>query len=148
MTLRADHVAGAFCIAFGVLVVAVSGELPFGSPSLPGSGFMPTILAALTMLFGAVLVVRGGESRPLADLSWRDAGHAGKVVVLTAAAVFAFVPLGFLLTNLLLIAALLVLVERRGVVGALLFSLGVVVATQMLFVHVLKTPLETGLLGF
>ena len=45
MTLRADHVAGAFFLAFGVLIIALSGDLPAGSLSMPGSGFLPKIVA-------------------------------------------------------------------------------------------------------
>ncbi len=30
MTLRADHVAGGFFVAFGIAVIALSGDLPFG----------------------------------------------------------------------------------------------------------------------
>ena len=41
MTLRADHVAGAIFVGFGLLVFALSGDLPTGTLSMPGSGFMP-----------------------------------------------------------------------------------------------------------
>ncbi len=46
MTLRADHVAGAFFVGFGLLVIALSGDLPTGNLSMPGSGFLPKIIAA------------------------------------------------------------------------------------------------------
>ena len=45
MTLRADHVAGVFFIGLGLLVIALSGDLPTGSLSMPGSGFLPKIVA-------------------------------------------------------------------------------------------------------
>ena len=50
MTLRADHVTGAFFLGLGLLVIALSGDLPTGSLSLPGSGFMPKIIAVLMIL--------------------------------------------------------------------------------------------------
>jgi hypothetical protein len=148
MTLRADHVAGGFFIAFGVLVIALSGDLPFGTLSFPGAGFLPDILAVLTILFGLVLVLRATESKPFATLTWSDAKHAALVVALTAAAIAAFNWLGFLTTDVLLIFALLVVIERRRILPAAAYSLGLVVFTYVLFVHVLKTPLETGPLGF
>jgi len=148
MTLRADHIAGAFFIAFGVLVIALSGDLPFGNLSMPGAGFMPDIVAVLTILFGAVLIARAAESKPFAALSWSDLKHATLVVVITGAAVAAFEPLGFLVTDVLLIFALLVIIERRGIVPAALYGIGVVVITYVLFVYALKTPLEPGILGF
>ena len=44
MTLRTDHVAGAIFVAFGLLVFAVSGDLPFGTLSFPGAGMMPKLV--------------------------------------------------------------------------------------------------------
>ena len=148
MTLRADHAAGAAFIAFGLLVIAISNSLPFGNLSSPGSGFMPMILSVLMMLFGATLMVRAGESRAFATLTWTDAKHAAMVVLITALAVAAFEWLGFVTTNVLMMFALLVAIERRGLLPAAVYSVAVVVTTFVLFVYVLKTPLETGPLGF
>ena len=36
MTLHADHVAGAFFVGIGLLVIALSGDLPIGTLSPPG----------------------------------------------------------------------------------------------------------------
>lgn len=148
MTLRADHVAGAFFVGFGLLVIALSGDLPTGNLSLPGSGFMPKIVAGLTIFFGLVLALRAKESKPFAQLTWTDAKHAALVVAITSAAIFSFERLGFLTTNVLMIFALLAIIERRRLVPATLYSLAVVVTTYVLFVYVLKTPLEPGPLGF
>ena len=148
MTLRADHVAGAVFIAFGLLVIAISSSLPFGNLSSPGSGFLPTILSVLMMLFGGTLMARAGESKPFATLTWGDAKHAAMVVLITALAIAGFEWLGFVTTNVLMMFALLVIIERRGILPAAVYSVAVVVTTFVLFVYVLKTPLETGPLGF
>jgi hypothetical protein len=148
MTLRTDHVAGAFFVGFGLLVFALSGDLPTGGLSMPGSGFMPKIVAGLTIFFGLVLALRAGESKVFATLSWSDAKHAALVVAITAAAIALFERLGFVTTNVLMIFALLAIIERRRLLPATIYSIGVVVTTYILFVHVLKTPLETGPLGF
>ena len=148
MTIRTDHVAGAFFTFVGLLVIALSGDLPFGNLSSPGAGFLPNILAVLTILFGLVLLLRASESKPFATLSWGDAKHAGMVVGLTAAAIAVFTWLGFLTTDILLIFALLVIIERRRFAPAAIYSIGLVGFTYLLFVYVLKTPLEAGPLGF
>ena len=148
MTLRADHAAGAAFIAFGLLVIAISSSLPFGNLSSPGSGFMPMILAILMILFGGTLMLRAGESKPFATLAWGDAKHAAMVVLITALAIAAFEPLGFVTSNVLMMFALLVAIERRGIGPAALYSVAVVGITYVLFVFLLKTPLETGPLGF
>jgi Tripartite tricarboxylate transporter TctB family len=148
MTLRTDHVSGAFFIGIGLLVIALSGDLPIGSLSSPGAGFMPNILAVLTIVFGITLVLRAKESKPFAEVSWNDAKHAGMVVALTAAATAVFEWLGFVTSNVLLIFALLVVIERRRLLPAAAYSIGLVVFTYVLFVYALKTPLEAGPFGF
>jgi len=148
MTLRTDHIAGAFFIGLGLLLIALSGDLPTGNLSMPGSGFLPKIVAVLTIFFGAVLAVRARESKVFSTLSWSDAKHAAMVVVIAAAAIAMLDWLGFITTNVLLIFALLVIVERRRLVLATVYSVGLVLITYVLFVYVLKTPLHTGPLGF
>jgi len=148
MSLRADHVAGVFFIGVGLLVIALSGDLPTGTLSMPGSGFLPKIVAVLTIFFGLVLALRAAESKPFAAVPWADAKHAAMVVAITAVAVALFEWLGFLTTNILLIFALLVVIERRRLLPATVYSIGVVVVTYVLFAYALKTPLQAGPLGF
>ncbi len=148
MTLRADHVAGAAFIAFGLLVIALSGDLPMGELSMPGSGFMPKILAGFTIAFGIVLIVRAAESEPFANLKWGDGKHAVAVTAITAVAVYFFETLGFFTTMVAMMFVLLVAIERRPLLNAALYSLGVVGLTYVTFVYLLKTPLVTGPFGF
>ena len=148
MTLRADHVAGAAFIAFGVLVIALSGDLPMGELSMPGSGFMPKILAGFTIAFGIVLIARAGESKPFAEIEWTDAVHAVVVTVITGIAVYFFEMLGFVTTMVAMMFVLLVAIERRPLHYAALYSIGVVALTYVTFVYLLKTPLVTGPFGF
>ena len=148
MTLRSDHVAGGFFVAFGILVIALSGDLPMGDLSLPGAGFLPNILACLTILFGFTLAARASESRVFAALEWSDVRHAGLVVAITALATAVYDRLGFLTTMVLLMCALLIVIERRNIVRATAYSLGVVLITYATFEYVLKTPLNTGPFGF
>jgi tripartite tricarboxylate transporter TctB family protein len=148
MTLRSDHVAGVFFILFGVLVFALSGDLPFGTLSAPGAGMMPKLMAALMIAFAAIIVAGGGPSPQLAEIDWSDRGHAILVVLITAAGTFAYQRLGFLVTMTLLVFALLVVVERRNVMIAAAYSIGLTLFAYWLFGKALKAPLERGLLWF
>ena len=148
MTLRTDHVAGGVLAAFGLLVLALSGDLPVGSLSFPGAGMMPKLLASLLIAFGLTLTLRAGDSAPLAEISWQDLPHALRVTAVTALAVALYQTAGFLLTMALLLFVLIFGVERRGLVPAAAFSLGVVALTYLLFAVALKTPLEQGVFGF
>lgn len=148
MIIRTDHVAGGVFVALGFAVLALSGDLPVGTLSFPGAGMMPKLVAGLMIVFGLLLVVRAGESAPLSTLSWADLPHAARIVAITAVAIALYQPLGFVITMVLLLFALTFGAERRHVLAAATFSVGVVTLTYLLFAVVLKTPLEPGILGF
>src|ERR1043166_1022755 len=114
MQLRADHVAGLAFAAFGVLVIALSGDLPTGRLSMPGSGFLPKIVATLMIVFGIALIVRASEGPLFSDISWSDGKHAGMVTAITAGAIALYTVLGFIITMALMMAALLIGIERRN----------------------------------
>jgi hypothetical protein len=147
VTLRADHVTGGAAIATAVAVLAVSGDLPFGTLTFPGAGMMPKLICALMILFGIMLIARAGASLPFASISWSDLPHAARVFAITAVAVALYTTLGFILTMSLMLFALIAL-EGRNLLAAAAFSLGVTLSTYALFTVALKTPLEQGLLGF
>jgi hypothetical protein len=145
---RTDHVAGSVFVALGIVVLALSGDLPVGTLSFPGAGMMPKLVAGLMIVFGLLLVGRAGESAPLASLAWGDLSHAARVVAITAVAIALYQPLGFIITMALLLFTLTFGAERRPMLAAAAFSAGVVALTYLLFAVVLKTPLEPGVLGF
>jgi|SRR5450759_795474 hypothetical protein len=141
MNLRADHVAGAAFVVFGAVVIALSGDLPTGQLSMPGSGFLPKIVATLTIVFGAALILRGRESGPFSEIPWSDGKHAALVTIITAAAIYLYTWLGFIITMALLMMALLLVVERRNPLRAGVYSAAIVLFTYVCFAWLLKTPL-------
>ena len=147
MKVRSDHVAGGAFIVFGIIVYALSGDLPTGRLASPGAGMLPKLAAALIIFFGLVLVLRAGESELFSTIAWGDLRHTVPVVVLTAAAVAVYAWLGFIVTMTLLAFALLVGVERRNPFVAAVFSVFLVFGTYYLFRLVLKSPLEPGILA-
>jgi len=139
--LRRDHLAGGVFIAAGLLVFAMSGDLPFGTLASPGAGMMPKLVLGLMMAFGAILVARAGESPPLAEIEWNDFRHAATVVVVTAAATALYTRIGFVLSVSLLLFVLLYFIERRSLLSTLAVSIGVTVGCYLLFGTLLKSPL-------
>jgi putative tricarboxylic transport membrane protein len=148
MILRRDHIAGGAFVVGSVAVLAMSGDLPVGSMAMPGAGMMPKLALGLMIAFGLILMARAGESPPLATLPWTDLPHAVRVVALTAVAVALYTVLGFIITMSLLLFILLFAIERRPIVPAAAFSLGVTVFAYLLFSTLLKSPLPRGLIGF
>ena len=148
MILRRDHIAGCLFVLAALGVLVLSGDLPVGSMAMPGAGMMPKLVLGLMIAFGLVLMLRAGESPPMATVPWADLHHAIQVVVLAAVAVALYTVFGFIITMSLLLFSLLVVVERRSLVPAAAFSIGVTVFAYFLFATVLKSPLPRGLLRF
>jgi hypothetical protein len=144
MTLRRDHVGGGAFIAVGALVLAVSGDLPFGTLASPGAGMLPKLVVGAMMAFGLILLLQAGDSPPLTDLVWGDFPHAARVVAVTAAATAAYTWLGFLVTMSLLLFTLTFAIERKPILSAAIFSAGVAGLAYVLFGTLLKSPLPRG----
>ena len=147
-SLRSDHIAGATFVVFAVVVFALSGDLPFGTLSSPGAGMMPKLLLVLMIVFGVALVIGGAASQPFADIEWSDGAHALMVVAIAGIAITFYQTLGFILTMTLLVFTLLIVVERKPVLNAAAYSIGLTMIAWWVFGKALKSPLETGILGF
>jgi Tripartite tricarboxylate transporter TctB family len=144
VNLRRDHVGGGLFVVGGALVLAVSGDLPFGTLASPGAGMMPKLVVGLMIAFGLILFARAGGSPPFASIAWDDLPHASRVVVTTAVAVALYTWLGFVATMSLLLFGLIFVVERRSLLPAAAFSVGVTVLAYVLFGTLLKSPLPRG----
>jgi hypothetical protein len=147
MILRADHVAGAAFIVLGLLVFAISGDLPFGTLPAPGAGMLPKLMAGLMLAF-AITIIAAGGSEKFSAIDWSDKTHAALVVLITAVAVALYQTLGFLITMTALVFTLLVVVERKKVLPAAAYSVALAGFAYWLFGIALKAPLERGVLWF
>jgi putative tricarboxylic transport membrane protein len=146
-TLRVDHVTGAVAIIAGLLVLALSGDLPLGSLSFPGAGMWPKLICVLMMALGVLLLLRASASKPIAEIDWSDLAHAAIATGATAAAIALYPRLGFIVAISLLLIGLALLESRRPLPAAI-YGIGVSVAVYALFTIVLKASLERGLIGF
>jgi hypothetical protein len=146
MNIRADTIAGGFFVALGLVVLILGWDLPFGRITAPGAGMLPKLLASMMIAFGAIIAVMGAHGEKLRDVPFSDFNHAGLVVVIAAVATFLYSRLGFLITMPLLVFSLLAVVERRNLVMAAVFSVGLTLFAYWLFAIVLKAPLERGII--
>lgn len=135
-------------IALGVVVFAISGDLPFGSLTAPGAGMLPKLAAGLMMAFAALIIISGRSSPPIRTIDWSDWKHAALLVVIVGAATMAYRPLGFLITMALLVFALLVVVESKNALRAAAYAIALTLFAYWLFGKALKSPLERGILWF
>jgi hypothetical protein len=144
MIVRRDHIGGGTFIVVGGLVLAVSGDLPFGTLASPGAGMLPKLVVGLMIAFGAILQAQARDSPPFADTAWDDLPHALRVIAFTAAGVALYTWAGFIATMSLLLFGLIFVVERRPLLPAAAFSIGVTVLAYLLFGTLLKSPLPRG----
>ena len=141
MIVRRDHVAGGVFVAGGAILFAMSGDLPFGTLASPGAGMMPKLVLGLLIGFGAILMLRAGESPPLADVPWSDFIHAMTIVGAATVAIATYTVIGFIPSMMLLLFALIYFVERRNVWRALAVSICVTAGSYYVFNTLLKSPL-------
>jgi hypothetical protein len=144
MNLRADQVAGGVFIALGILVFILGWDLPFGRISAPGAGMLPKLMAALMIAFAAAIMIAGNQGETLDDIPWADWTHAALVIGIAALATWLYSRLGFLVTMPLLIFLLLAVVERRNLIAAAVYAVGLTLFAYWLFAIVLHAPLERG----
>jgi hypothetical protein len=148
MFLRQDHVAGGAFVIAGALVFAASGDLPFGTLASPGAGMMPKLVLGMMVIFGLILMARGGASPPFAQIDWSDLGHALCVIIAAALATALYTTLGFVLTMSLMLFGLAAAVERKPPLRALAFSIGTALLTYFMFSSLLKSPMPPDPFGF
>ena len=109
---------------------------------------LPVLVTLFMIVFGMIVMLQGRSSPPIADVSWHDLPHAAKVTAVAITAAALYTTLGFILTMVLLLFALVYLVERRPLLTSLAFSIPIPIVTYAAFEYLLKTPLERGLLWF
>jgi hypothetical protein len=143
--VKADHIAGGAFVALGIFVFVIGTDLPFGTLSGPGAGFMPKLVAALMIVFALAIMSVAATETKFKSIDWSDWRHAALVVMISATGIALYQKLGFLITMTLLVFTLLVVVERRNVLRAAAYSAGLTLFAYWLFGKALKAPLERGL---
>lgn len=145
-----DAVVGATFVATGSAIYGGTLGFPQLEGGHPGPALFPRILAALMVLFGGALAIRGLRTREAWAANWlRGRGLANALLGLGAVAAYMAVVdrLGFLLTATLLLFGLMVWLHV-GVPRAAAIALGVALGTYLLFGRLLLVPLPRGPLGF
>lgn len=149
---KGNLISGLALAAFGIYVIAVATRLPYVSEVGPGPGFFPLWIGIGLVLFAAILVV--GSVAPAWNLvkgpssSWASASRVliGWVALMLAIALLG--RLGFGITFVLLTIFLLVALDRRPPVLAILVGTGLAVLFHLLFVVGLDVLLPKGFWGF
>jgi putative tricarboxylic transport membrane protein len=145
-------VAGAFFIGLSALVLIEGLGLQFYVEGVPGPGFFPTLLAITLALCAALLIAMSlakpaqvvGEFEPPTRAQAQRSWGAWAALLM---AVFAIDLVGFVIAMFLLVAVLLLLIERRRGIGTILTIVLTPLLAYLLFGALLQVRLPTGLFG-
>ena len=150
---KAETVAGAVCVAIGVLMLLESIKFPYFVEGVPGPGFLPLWTSLGIIGAGLVLAVKGIRPRLVTQegITWPETAGWRRVGLM----------LGALAVSLLLLELLGFLVTTTLFMAVVVFSLGVrswrilasvplvsAVGLYVIFAVWLRVPLPKGILAF
>ncbi len=142
--LTRDRIAGIALLLFSLAVMWEDRALPLGTFHKPGPGYMPMVLAIVLAAMGILVAAGGGDSPPIASLTWAEGKHALGILAGCAFTALALERLGYRLTMIILVGFLLWVIERKRPVVVVLAALGLSLGTFYLFSSLLKVPLPLG----
>ena len=136
-----DLLAGLLFLAIGTGAIVVARDYPFGTAMRMGSGYFPTVLGAILVLFGVFLMARGARSGEQTQITW---GWKPLACIVLSMVLFAF-----LMPRVGLVPALMALffVSAFGgrefrVKEVLALTVVMTAFAVIVFVYVLKLPFQ------
>jgi hypothetical protein len=151
---RVDILIGAVSVILAGFVLTQALALDFFQRSeIPGPGFLPVLLAIAIGIVGlAIIATRlAGNDRQFGAFTWPSPSEFGRSLTVWAAftvSIALMEALGFFVSSALLIAALLLGIERLRSTGAIATVILIPLGCYLLFHVALKVALPVGPWGF
>ena len=142
--LTRNRVAGIVLALIALAIAWEAHKLPLGSLRNPGAGFLPLALAAALALVAILVAVLDRGTPAWRSVTWPELPRAAAILAVTAFGAFGLERLGYRITTFLMAAALLLVLERKHPVPALIAALVLSAGTHFLFATLLKVPLPPG----
>jgi putative tricarboxylic transport membrane protein len=147
-----DMGLGAIFVALALFVLIQSLQLDFYVESVPGPGFFPTLLAVALAISGLILTVTsfvaGKKSKEEFDAPTRAQVKRSLSVWIAVLLAVLLVPvLGFILSMLILAAALILGLERKRHLSGIAAVILIPLLAYLLFVALLGVEFPTGVFG-
>jgi hypothetical protein len=147
-SLTTDRLAGAVLIAFALFVLWESRKFPFGTIWDPGAGAVPVLLALILLVCSVAVVAGGGGADRVAIVPWTEWRHALAILGACVFMALGLERLGYRLTVLVALLALVTFVEKRSWVAGTAFAVGFSLGSDYLFRTLLRVPIPQGPFGF
>jgi putative tricarboxylic transport membrane protein len=150
MNMNTDRVGFGTIFVLALYGVVSTSLMPLGQLQEPGPGFFPLALSMILLVLSGLGIVSARPSaEDLARLEpfWGDMKTPVKIVLATALAVFAFEPVGFLITSSCFLVLLFLWVSRYPLWKAVVFGVAGGFSGWFCFVKLLGVPMPGGFLG-
>jgi hypothetical protein len=145
--MTTDRIAGATLVLFGIVTIWQSRAFPLGSLHRPGPAYMPVVLAILLIAFGVAVYVMGLRARGVAEVGWHEWHHAVAIFGACAFAAWGLERLGYRITMAVVLAFLILVLERKGWVLGFAVTIVMAWGSFYLFDTLLRVPLPRGPFG-
>jgi putative tricarboxylic transport membrane protein len=151
---REEIIVGIVIFLFGAATVLLSLRMPIGTFRVAGTGMFPLILGILLMILSGTFVSKiflQGKERQVKEETSIESSESPRALILFLGTMvlvtLLFNKLGYPLSALLLMLALLRILGVKRWTLTLPLSFMTAVVCYFLFVHWLKIPLPKGWLG-
>lgn len=149
MNSRSPDVIGAAAIAVLAVITLVGGvTTPDPGFGVVGPAVLPTIIGALMLVTAIWLAIDAARGTPPPQTEPLDPRPLGYSIAATAVFLFAFVPLGFVISAAAFLIAQARILGSRHLVRDVIASLVFIVGLYFLFVQFLTIALPKGPLPF
>jgi len=149
VTSRSPDVIGAAAIAVLAVITLVGGvTTPDPGFGVVGPAVLPTIIGALMLITAIWLAIDAARGSPPPETEPLDRRPLGYSIAATALFLFAFVPLGFVISATAFLIAQARILGSRHLVRDVIASLAFIVGLYVLFVQFLTIALPKGPLPF
>jgi hypothetical protein len=142
-----DRVAGAALVVIGLIALWESRRFPLGTLHRPGPAYMPVLLALLLIVFGIAVASMGARRQRLSEVGWHEWRHALGIFAACAFSAWGLDHLGYRLTMAGVLAFLLLVLERKGVILTAVLTVAIAWGSFLLFDTLLRVPLPRGPFG-
>jgi hypothetical protein len=144
---KVDIIVGLGLIPFAIFAITQSLALPLSQRGgIPGPGMAPLILGVVLLALGAILagsrVVGAADS--FGEVDWPNRTELTRVVAVVialAVSIALLKPLGYIVSSVLLVAFLVLAIERLPLVKALILIVGLPVLFYVIFGVLLRVRL-------
>jgi hypothetical protein len=138
---RSDQLSGLLLVVLAVYIGWANQQYPLGSLAQPGPGYMPLLLAIFLGAMGLLIALWGGQSAPVAEVRWSEAGRAVVILIACSVAAFALERVGYRLTVIGLMIFFLGVLEKKHPLRVLAVAIGFSFVSFYLVADLLNVPL-------